>query len=41
MTEAEKELISTIQIELIRAIALMDEEKLLELVKKAISESEE
>jgi hypothetical protein len=41
MSETEKELISTIKIAIIRAIALMDEEKLLELVKKAISESEE
>ena len=41
MTDNEKELIATIKIEVIRAIVEMDEECLLNLVKKVLAESEE
>jgi hypothetical protein len=40
VTEDEKELIATIKISLIRGIVEMDEENLLNLIKKAIAESE-
>jgi hypothetical protein len=40
MTEAEKELVASIKLELMRPIAFMNEEELLKLVKKAILESE-
>ena len=41
MTQDEKELIATIKIEVIRAIVEMDEENLLNLVKKVLAESED
>lgn len=41
MTKNEKELIATIKISIIRGIVEMDEENLLNLVKKAIAESED
>lgn len=41
MTKDEKELIATIKVSLIRGIVGMDEEALLNLIKKAIKESEE
>lgn len=41
MTKAESDLVNTIQLELIRSIVFMDQEKLLQLVKKAVAESEE
>lgn len=40
MTGNEKELIATIKLSLIRGIIEMDEETMLNLVKKAIEESE-
>ena len=40
MTKAESDLVNTIQLELIRSIVFMDQEKLLRLVKKVIAESE-
>ena len=40
MTDNEKELIATIKLSLIRGIIGMDEEALMNLVKKAIEESE-
>ena len=41
MTEDEKELIATIKISLIRGIVEMDEENLLNLIRKATEESED
>ena len=41
MTEDEKELIATIKIWLIRGIVGMDEENLLNLIRKATEESED
>jgi len=41
MTKDEKELIATIKVSLIRGIVGMDEEALLNLIKKAMKESEE
>jgi hypothetical protein len=41
MTEDEKELIATIKISLIRGIVGMDEENLLNLIRKATEESED
>lgn len=41
MTKDEKELIATIKVSLIRGIVRMDEEALLNLIKKAMKESEE
>lgn len=41
MTKNEKELIATIKVSLIRGIVGMDEEALLNLIKKAMKESEE
>jgi hypothetical protein len=41
MTKDEKELIAKINVSLIRGIVGMDEEALLDLIKKAIKESEE
>jgi hypothetical protein len=41
MTKDEKELIAKIKVSLIRGIVGMDEEALLDLIKKAIKESEE
>lgn len=41
MTDDEKELIATIKISLIRGIVVMDDENLLNLIKKAIEESED
>ena len=41
MTKDEKELIAPIKLSLLRGIVDMDEEALLNLIKKAIKESEE